>query len=92
MAMHPEIQQRAQKELDSVVGDRRLPMHNDQSSLPYIEAIMKEALRWQPVFPLGIPHRSIVDDEYRGYLIPKGTVIIPNQWCVAPKLLTVEKT
>jgi hypothetical protein len=53
MAMYPEVQKKAQKELDAVVGCERLPDFSDRNALPYINAVVKETLRWQPVTPLG---------------------------------------
>lgn len=53
---HPEVQQRAHEELDTVVGRNRLPTFEDQESLPYINAVVKELLRWLPVAPLGMMH------------------------------------
>ena len=82
MAAHPEVQKRAQAELDAVVGPNRLPEFEDQDSLPYICALTKELLRWRTVVPLSIPHRSMQDDEYRGYLIPKGSLVFSNLWSV----------
>lgn len=82
MAMNPDVQLKAQQQLDEVVGSNRLPLLSDRPSLPYIDALVKESLRWQPVLPLGIAHKSIADDEYRGYFIPKGTIVIANQWYV----------
>ena len=32
----------------------------------------------------GIPHMSTNDDEYNGFYIPKGTVMIANAWLVRP--------
>ncbi|KIJ32411.1 hypothetical protein M422DRAFT_265740 [Sphaerobolus stellatus SS14] len=52
MAMYPEVQKKAQREIDHVVGSARLPDFGDKNSLPYINAIIKESLRWQNVFPL----------------------------------------
>ena len=82
--MHPEVQAKAQAELDAVVGPDRLPEHSDRVSLPYINAVVLEALRWHNVVPLGVVHRSMSDDEYRGYYIPKGSVVFGNSWCVNP--------
>ena len=53
MTLHPEIQEKARKELDQVVGSQRLPDFSDQPSLPYIDAIVRESLRWNPVVPVG---------------------------------------
>lgn len=60
----PEVQKQAQRELDSVTGGRRLPTLSDRASLPYIDAVVKEVLRWQPVIPLGM-HATRVDDVGR---------------------------
>ncbi|KAJ6588208.1 cytochrome P450 [Mycena capillaripes] len=79
----PEVQKNAQEELDRVVGTDRLPTYADQDALPYINAIVKESLRWELVIPLGVPHRAIQDDIYKGYFIPEGTVIIANQWGIS---------
>jgi cytochrome P450 len=79
-AVAPDVQKRAQQEIDSVVGRNRLPTYDDWESLPYVEAVMREVLRWRPVLPLGIPHRVIDDDIYKGYLIPKGELWICTVW------------
>lgn len=50
---YPEVQERAQKEIDAVVGIHRLPDFDDRPSLPYVDAVLRETLRWHPVFPLG---------------------------------------
>ncbi|KAF2635053.1 cytochrome P450 [Massarina eburnea CBS 473.64] len=80
MTVFPEIQKKAQEELDRVIGSGRLPVSKDRANLPYIEAIMKETHRWHPVAPMGIPHCSIAEDTCRGYRIPKGAIILPNIW------------
>ena len=53
MMMHPEIQRKAQAEIDRVVGSDRFPTFDDQAHLPYVDAVMKEVLRWRPIGPLG---------------------------------------
>jgi len=78
MLAHPEVQVRAHAELDEVVGFARPPTFADLPSLPYIRAMVKEALRWSPTTPFGIPHASSADDWYEGKFIPKGTIILPN--------------
>ncbi|KAJ7672747.1 cytochrome P450 [Mycena rosella] len=82
MAVHPEIQQKAQSEIDNVIGTHRLPEFEDRPSLPYIEALYREVMRWKPVLPLGVAHATIADDIYEGYFIPKGATIISNIWAM----------
>ena len=53
MANYPDVQAKAQAELDAVVGPDRLPEFSDYPNLPYINAIISELLRWKPVVTLG---------------------------------------
>ena len=80
MVNNPDIQRKAQKELDEVVGVDRLPDFQDRESLPYVNAVVKEVSRWHSVLPFGIAHRAIEDDEYNGYFIPEGALVMPNVW------------
>jgi cytochrome P450 len=80
MIAFPEVQRRAQDELDTVVGRDRLPTFADAPRLPYVHAIVKEIFRWRPAAPLGIPHATSEEDWYEGMFIPKGTVCISNIW------------
>ena len=80
MIAHPEVQKRAQDELDAVVGRARTPTISDASNLPYIQALVKESLRWRPALPFGLPHATTEDDWYEGKFIPKGTLCMVNLW------------
>jgi cytochrome P450 len=81
MTVYPEVQRKAQAEIDRVIGISRLPGFQDRQNLHYIDAIVKEVLRWHPVAPLGLPHMTTEDDICEGYLIPKGALLLPNIWC-----------
>jgi cytochrome P450 len=83
MSKFPEFQQKAQEEIDRVVGTDRLPDYEDRSKLPYVEALLKETFRWHPIAPIGVPHVTTKDDSCGGYSIPKGAMIIPNIWYVS---------
>lgn len=80
MSLHPDVQKKAQAELDAIVGSHRLPEFTDQAALVYVSALCKEALRWQNVTPMGVPHRATADDELQGYFIPAGTIVSANVW------------
>lgn len=54
MLLHPEVQKRAQAEIDEVIGTDRLPVYTDCPNLPFTEAIMREVLRWHPPVPTGV--------------------------------------
>jgi cytochrome P450 len=74
------MQRKAQEEIDRVLGPGRLPTVADRGNLPYVDAVVKEVLRWHPVAPMGIPHMSVDDDTWEGFYIPKGSLIMPNIW------------
>ncbi|KAF3198817.1 hypothetical protein TWF106_004105 [Orbilia oligospora] len=78
MMFHPEVQRKAQEEIDRVIGNDRLPGFNDRVDLPYVEAVFKESLRFNPIVPAGFPHTVDTEDEYAGYRIPKGAIIVPS--------------
>ncbi|KAF7374525.1 O-methylsterigmatocystin oxidoreductase [Mycena sanguinolenta] len=82
MALYPEIQKKAQTEIDTAIGTDRLPKFEDRPSLPFVEALYRELMRWKPVAPLGTAHASTADDVYNGYFIPKGTTVISNIWAM----------
>lgn len=103
MALHPDKLRAAHEELDRLVGTDRLPTIADRPNLPYIDAVIKETMRWHPALPLGMPYPPVSSrllqwlsacghvglarctaqsDVYEGYTIPKGTIVIPNAWCV----------
>ncbi|ELU43310.1 cytochrome P450 oxidoreductase OrdA-like, putative [Rhizoctonia solani AG-1 IA] len=68
-------QKAAQTEIDHIIGNNRLPKLSDRDSLPYVEAVYKEVLRWQPVAPFAIPHTLEADDD-----MYHGCVLVPNIW------------
>jgi len=80
MASHPLAQKEAQAQMDEVVGSTRLPDFSDRPHLPWVDAILREVMRWRPVVPTSIPHISMEDDVYNGYFIPKGSIVMSNIW------------
>jgi hypothetical protein len=53
MTLFPDVQKKAQAEIDAVVGSDRLPKFTDRDQLPYVDSLAKEVLRWNVVVPLG---------------------------------------
>ena len=82
MAIHPEIQEKAQDEIDQLLEGERLPTLADQDDLPYISALLKEIYRWHTPLPISIPKTLTQDDNYKGYHIPKGATVMENVWAI----------
>lgn len=67
MLHFPEVMKKAQAELDAVIGPDRMPEFRDKDSLPYLNALINETLRWRPVAVLGgTPHAVTQQDTYNG--------------------------
>jgi len=80
--VHPEVQKKARDQIDAVVGRERLPSFEDRPSLPFVDAMYKEVLRWRPLLPLAVPHAASEDGVYEGFFIPKGTLVSGNTWAI----------
>jgi len=81
-AKYPHVVKKAQAEIDRICDSGRAPQWSDFKSLPYINCIVKEGLRWKPVAPLGLPHRVKQDDIYKGMLIPKDSTIFISSYAL----------
>ena len=53
LSLHPEVAKKAQQEIDTVIGNERLPTFEDRPHLPYINALVMEVFRWHTVAPTG---------------------------------------
>ncbi|KAF9479692.1 cytochrome P450 [Pholiota conissans] len=82
MAQYPDIQKKAQAELENVIGKERLPEFTDMEFMPYLEAVILETQRWHTITPLALPHKVIDDDIYEGYRMPAGSTITVNTWAI----------
>ncbi|KAJ7305964.1 hypothetical protein JRQ81_010330 [Phrynocephalus forsythii] len=77
MMKYPEIQRKVQEEIHRVLGPDRLPTYEDRKLLPYSEAVISEVQRFSSLVPQ-FPRSTVVDTLFRGYFIPKGTMVIPS--------------
>jgi 4-hydroxyphenylacetaldehyde oxime monooxygenase len=79
---NPEVQRKAQAELDEVVGRDRRVRESDLPNLKYLKAVVKEALRLHPIIPTLVPHQSNTACKAFGYDIPARTQLLVNVWAI----------
>ncbi|XP_068172648.1 cytochrome P450 2F5-like [Antennarius striatus] len=79
---YPKIQEKMQQEIDTVIGQERCPRMEDRKSLPFTDAVLHEFQRVLDIVPMGIPRYAFQDIAFRGYTIPKDTVIMPLLYSV----------
>ncbi|XP_075717020.1 cytochrome P450 2K6-like isoform X4 [Rhinoderma darwinii] len=76
MIKYPSIQEKVQEEISRVIGSAQ-PMYFHRVQMPFTNAVIHEIQRFSDVVPLNLGHETTKDVTFKGYLIPKGTYIIP---------------
>ncbi|KAM7272618.1 hypothetical protein ACFE04_027281 [Oxalis oulophora] len=82
LLMNPRVMQKAQSEIRSIVGDRRVVQESDLPHLHYMKDVIKEIFRLHPPAPVLVPRESIRDIIIDGYDIPAKTRIYINAWAI----------
>ncbi|XP_029833956.2 cytochrome P450 2C44 [Ixodes scapularis] len=78
----PSLQNRIREEIDTVIGRQRAPAWEDRYRMPFTMACIWETYRWRTINPIGLPRGCEEDTRIGNYVIPKGTVVLPNLWAV----------
>ncbi|KAJ7590411.1 cytochrome P450 [Mycena floridula] len=81
MVQNPSVMKKAQAAVDEAVGSDRIPDLDDYHSIPYIDALVMEVIRWKPITQL-MPYSAIHDDKHCGYEIPAGSMVLGNIWAM----------
>ncbi|XP_074775942.1 cytochrome P450 2K4-like [Athene noctua] len=77
MMKYPEIQRKIQEEMNHVIEPGELPKLEDRKKMPYTDAVIHEIQRFANIVPMGVSRSTPTDVNFQGYVIPKGTEIIP---------------
>ncbi|XP_046402243.1 methyl farnesoate epoxidase-like [Ischnura elegans] len=80
---HPNVQTRLWEEIKHEMGVGCCPCLEDRSRLPYLQAVIEEVMRINPVAPLAPPHRATQHTTLAGYSIPKDSVLYLSLWAVS---------
>uniref|UniRef100_A0A8C0HCY3 Uncharacterized protein n=1 Tax=Chelonoidis abingdonii TaxID=106734 RepID=A0A8C0HCY3_CHEAB len=78
LVLHPDVQEKVQKELAAVLGPSQLICYEDRKNLPYTNAVIHEIQRYNCIAPVGVARQCVKDTTLLGLPVPKGTVILPN--------------
>ncbi|KAI9161902.1 hypothetical protein LWI28_021842 [Acer negundo] len=81
LLQHPEIMQKACKELGEVVGKDNIVEKFHIPKLHYLDAILKETFRLHPPAPL-VPRSPCTTQTISEYTIPKGSRVLFNVWAM----------
>uniref|UniRef100_A0A0D9X9K9 Cytochrome P450 n=1 Tax=Leersia perrieri TaxID=77586 RepID=A0A0D9X9K9_9ORYZ len=80
---NPSIMTKVKAEMNEILGSKKTIEENDIEKLPYLQAVVKEAMRLHPVAPILLPHQAVEDGlEIGGYTVPKGSTVIFNVWAI----------
>jgi cytochrome P450 len=82
MILYPEAQRKGREEIHRLLGSSRLPKLEDRENLPYIDAILKESLRWHLPAPFDGGRIMLQDEILDGYVLKKNTIVFGNSWWV----------
>ncbi|KAK3121910.1 hypothetical protein QOZ80_8BG0662700 [Eleusine coracana subsp. coracana] len=80
---NPSTMAAARAEIEDALGGKETIQETDATSLPYLQAVVKEAMRLHPVAPLMLPYQATEDGvEIGGYAVPRGCTVIFNSWAI----------
>lgn len=77
---NPEKLEIVRKELQQVLAKGEQLEESHISNLAYLQAVVKETFRLHPPTPMLLPHKSEVDIELCGFMVPKSAQILVNVW------------
>ncbi|EEE54976.1 hypothetical protein OsJ_02583 [Oryza sativa Japonica Group] len=80
---NPSVMTKARAEMNHALAGKKTIEENDVEKLPYLQAVLREAMRLHPAAPILVPHRAEEDGaEIGGYAVPKGSTVIFNVWAI----------
>merc|ERR1712137_716263 len=82
LAKFPEMQEKVHSEILAAVGPTGIPEPSDLAKMPYLNAVMFEAMRFRSLVPIGVEHCTTEDITIGGYRVPINSTVFVNQKAV----------
>ncbi|CAL4931149.1 unnamed protein product [Urochloa decumbens] len=80
---NPSTMAKLRAEINGALAGKDAIEEPDAAALPYLQAVVKEAMRLHPVGPLLVPHKAVEDGvEVCGYAVPRGSTVFVNVWAI----------
>ncbi|RVW68069.1 Cytochrome P450 83B1 [Vitis vinifera] len=79
---NPRVMKKAQEEVRNTFGKKGFIGEDDVEKLPYLKAVVKEAMRLLPPVPLLVPRETLQKCSIDGYEIPPKTLVFVNAWAI----------
>ncbi len=80
LALRPDIQEKAYNSIVEAHGADSWGNTDDETGVPYMNALVKECLRTFSVLRLSLPRKTYKDIQYGDMFIPTGTTVFLNAW------------
>ncbi|XP_010525236.2 PREDICTED: cytochrome P450 76C4-like [Tarenaya hassleriana] len=78
----PKKMVKVQEEIRQVIGENRVVQESDVTSLPYLQAVVKETMRLHPPAPFLLPHKAESDVKIFDFFVPKNAQVLVNVWAI----------
>ncbi|KAI8143435.1 cytochrome P450 [Fennellomyces sp. T-0311] len=80
---HPDVQKKLINEVDDFIREHgRLPVFSDRDAFPLLNSVQRESMRFRGTNYVTLPHVLTKDIQYKGYLFPKGVLILPSAYAM----------
>nr|AQY76218.1 cytochrome p450 [Thapsia garganica] len=83
LILNPSIMQKLREELSERIGEKGSLEEAEILEIPYLQSVLKETMRLHLVAPFLLPHKTVTNVKFNGYIIPKNTPVMINAWAIA---------
>lgn len=79
----PQFEDRDKLVYIDAISEFDMERKHDSGKAMLTGDLVNETLRWRPIVVGGVPHATKTEDEYMGYRIPAGSIVLANHFAIA---------